>query len=147
MKVILLKGVPKVGKPGEVVTVSDGYAANALFPHKLAVPATEKNIQSLQQKKDAELHTKALQHELLEKAIMNLPESTLTITVKANDKGHLFSKIDEAVIVQALAEHRVSIAPKNIILQAAIKAVGTYTIVVQEGSYKKEVTIAIVAEK
>lgn len=146
MKVILLKGVPKVGKPGEVVTVSDGYAANALFPHKLAIPATEKNLQSLKNKKDAELHAKALQHELLEKAIMNLPNEVLTITVKANDKGHLFSKIDESDIVAALLTHRVSIAPKNIILPSPIKALGLYTILIQEGSYKKEITLNIVAQ-
>lgn len=145
MKVILLKGVPKVGKPGEIVEVSDGYAANALFPHKLAIPATDKNREILQKKKDAVSATKAYQHELLEKAIASLPDEVLTITVRANEKGHLFSKITEDDIVKSLLEHRVSIAPKNIILQGLIKEVGVHTITIQEGEYKKTIKLSIVA--
>lgn len=145
MKVILLKGVPKVGKPGEIVDVSDGYAANALFPHKLAIPATDKNREALQKKKNAEITTKAYHHELLEKAIASLPDEVLTLSVRANEKGHLFSKITEDDIVKALLAHRVSIAPKNIILGGIIKEVGVHTIVIQEGTYKKEIRLAIVA--
>ena len=47
MKVILIEDVKALGKKGEIVNVSDGYARNKLFPGKLAVDASSKNINDL----------------------------------------------------------------------------------------------------
>lgn len=47
MKVILLEDVKSLGKKGEIVTVSDGYARNAILPKKLGVEATTKNLNDL----------------------------------------------------------------------------------------------------
>ena len=47
MKVILLEDVKALGKKGEIVNVSDGYARNAIFPKKLGVEATPKNLNDL----------------------------------------------------------------------------------------------------
>ena len=44
MKVILLQDVKALGKKGDVVNVSDGYARNAIFPKKLGLEATPKNL-------------------------------------------------------------------------------------------------------
>ena len=54
MKVLLLADVKNVGKKDDVVNVSDGYARNMLFPKKLAVQATPKNIKDIEQKKKSE---------------------------------------------------------------------------------------------
>ncbi|MBP6857688.1 MAG: 50S ribosomal protein L9 [Candidatus Pacebacteria bacterium] len=146
MKVILTKSVPKVGKKGDIVSVSDGYAANALFPNKLAIPATVKNLESLNRKNKSEADSKALQHELLEKAINTLPDTTLEIKAKANEQGHLFSKIDETNIVESLLEHRISISTKNIILESPIKNIGTYEVLIKEGEYQKSISISVIKE-
>ena len=55
MQVILLEDVKSLGKKGEVVKVSDGYAKNMLIPKKLGVEATQKNLNELknQQKRDS----------------------------------------------------------------------------------------------
>ncbi len=147
MKVILLKSVQKVGKLGDVVDVSDGYAANALFPRKLAILATQKNLENLKRKQDSAIATKALQHELLEKAILSLPSETLTISARANEKGNLFSKIDAEDIVLALSKHRVVISAKNVVLHQQIKELGTYTVTLSEGAFNKDITVAIVLQK
>ena len=47
MKVILLQDVKALGKKGEIVNVSDGYARNAILPKKLGVEATTKNLNDL----------------------------------------------------------------------------------------------------
>lgn len=52
MKVILLEDVKSVGKRGAIVTVSEGYAKNFLFPKKLAMEATKSNINDLELKKN-----------------------------------------------------------------------------------------------
>ena len=54
MKVILLEDVKSLGKKGEIVNASDGYARNLLLPRKLAVPATEGNLKDLEAKKRGE---------------------------------------------------------------------------------------------
>ena len=54
MRVLLLKEVKGLGKPGEIKEVAGGYATNYLFPNKLAEPATEGSVKVAQQVKDAE---------------------------------------------------------------------------------------------
>ncbi len=146
MKVILLQQIPKVGKKGEVVEVSDGFAANALFPAKKAIAATAKNLDALNRKNASVEDKKALEHGLLEAAIKGLPNMTLTIPMKANDKGHLFSKVDAGAIVDALAKHRISISPKNVVLKESIKLLGVYDVTIVEGSYKGTISVGVVKE-
>jgi large subunit ribosomal protein L9 len=143
MKVILLKSVPKVGKAGDVVEVSDGYAANALFPNKSAIAATAKNLEVLNRKKRSNEELKAFQHGLLEQAIAAIPNTSIEIKVRANEKGHLFSKVDEQAIVEALLKHRISISSKNIILASPIKELGTYKVGVREGDYSAEIDVVV----
>ena len=54
MKVILLQDVKGHGKKGDVVNASDGYARNYLFPRKLAIEATDKNLRELRSRQAAE---------------------------------------------------------------------------------------------
>ena len=89
MKVILLEDVKALGKKGEIVNVSDGYARNAIFPKKLGVEATPKNLNDLklqnqhadkvaQEQYEAAL---ALAEELKDKKKMQLPEPIRTFGV------------------------------------------------------------------
>ena len=54
MKVILLEDVKSLGKKGDIVNASDGYARNMLLPRKLAIPATDGNMKDLEAKKRQE---------------------------------------------------------------------------------------------
>ena len=51
MKIILTEDVKKLGKKGDVVEVSDGYARNYVIPKKLGVEANNKNMNDLKLKK------------------------------------------------------------------------------------------------
>ncbi len=143
MKVILIQNINKVGKKDEIVEVAGGYADNVLFPSKKAIPATAKNIEALNRKISSTKARKDLEHGLLESAIKSLPEETLSISVKANEKGHLFSSIGEDEIVDALSKKRINLSAKNIILTKPIKETGEYKIQIVEGAYKKEITLSI----
>lgn len=146
VKVILTKQVPKVGKSGEVVDVSDGYATNLLFPKKLAILATAKNLDLLKRKVQSDHDLKALQHGLLENAISVLPNMTLEIKAKANEKGHLFSKISSTDIVEALLQHRISISKDNVVLKDSIKNLGNYDVLIKEGEYQVKIVVSIIKD-
>jgi large subunit ribosomal protein L9 len=144
MKVILLKTVPKVGKTNDIVEVSEGYARNALFAKKLAVPATPQAIAEVQRKAQNKIAEKQVQNDLLERAIESLEGRTLVYKARANEKGSLFSKVTELDISKVLLDqHRISIDPKLMSLDAHIKQAGDYKVVVKDGEYKSEFTVSV----
>ncbi|HTH92993.1 MAG TPA: 50S ribosomal protein L9 [Candidatus Paceibacterota bacterium] len=145
MKVILLKSVPKVGKKDDIVTVADGYGQNVLLPKRMAVVATEQAVAALKRTQQNNVTKKEIQHSLLDKAIDEVINKTLTYKVKTNEKGSLFSKIDERDISKALFDqHRVDIDPKLLTIEGgAIKEIGSYTVTVKEGSYTNSFTLEV----
>lgn len=147
MKVILTKSVPKLGKANDVIDVPDGYAANALFPKRLAVPATPAALATLAQKQKNAITAKQIQHDLLDRAVQSLEGQTLVYATKANDKGSLFSKVDEVDVARELMEkHRISIDSKCItIREGVIKHTGTYSVDITDGSFKSAITLRVVA--
>ncbi len=72
MKVILLKDVKSLGKKGDLVNASDGYARNYLIPKKLAEQATENNLHILNNKKEAERRQKLKELEEAQKLAKSL---------------------------------------------------------------------------
>jgi large subunit ribosomal protein L9 len=149
MKVILLKGVPKLGKPEDVIEVNEGYARNALFPQKLAVPATPGALAILKQKQEGRAAQKAEQRGLLDAAIKSLQGSALVYSIPANEQGNLFSKLDAKDISKFLFDqHRVSIDAKCISIPGGfIKKTGEYEITIEDGSYRSTVSVTVSAAK
>jgi large subunit ribosomal protein L9 len=99
MKVILLSDVKKVGKKGQVLEVSDGYASNYLIPNKLAVKATKTSI-NIKQKQDDDYALK--QEELKQEAIIlkdKLEGLTLEMKAKTGKDGKMFGAISTKQIV------------------------------------------------
>lgn len=145
MKVILLKSVPKIGKKDDIVDVSDGFAANALFPKGLATPATTASIAKRDRAIQNTAATQDIRQNLLARSIEELKEKTVTMPAKANEQGKLFSKIDAKAIADfLLKEHRVSIDPKSIEIPGEhIKQTGSETITISEGTYSATLTITI----
>ncbi len=145
MKVILLKSVPKVGKTNDIVEVSEGYARNALFAKKLAIPATAQAIAEVQRKAQNKIAEKNVQHDLLERAIESLDGRTLVYKVKANEKGSLFSKVTETDISKALLElQRISIDPSLLkIATGQIKQIGEYEVLITDEGYTSSFIVSV----
>jgi large subunit ribosomal protein L9 len=145
MKVILLKSVPKLGKKDDVITVPDGYAHNALFPKKVAVPATDQAVAALHRTQKNKIAEKEIQHSLLDKAIESLAGKTLSYKAKASEKGSLFSKLDEADVSTILFDQEhVAIDSKYMKIEnGPIKHTGIYTVAVQEGKYANSFLIEV----
>ena len=147
MKVILLQNVPKVGKKYEVKDVAGGYASNYLIPNKLAEIATKSKVNSLEVLKKRHEQEQTVQAELLEKNFSNLEKAKVTMSVKANDQGHLFQGIHEDEIVAALKEQaHIDIDSNMVQLEKAIKEVGEIDIPVTVGEKSGTFTLTVEAE-
>ncbi len=148
MEVILLKSVAKVGRKDEIVSVADGYAQHALFPKKLAIPATAQAIATLKKRLSGIVAERDMQHALLDKAIAAIDAHALVYNTKATAQGGLFSKIDTKDIAEFIMKtHRISLDPKQMrIVEGMIKHVGVYTIEVTDGEYKARFSLTVQAE-
>ncbi|MGL5616350.1 MAG: 50S ribosomal protein L9 [Sarcina sp.] len=148
MKVILLKDVKGLGKTGEVVNASDGYARNFLFPKKLADVATENNLHILNVKKENERRQKLAEIEAAQKLAAELKDKVVKVEGKAGDNGKLFGAITSKDVAELInKQFNVKIDKKKITMDT-IKVAGTYIIDVKlypEVSTKMKVMVVPVA--
>ena len=124
MEVILLADVKKLGKKGETIVVSDGYATNYLIPKNLAVRKTAGSIKVLNdQKENAAKH-----EEELKKAALATKEKldafTLEFKVKAQKNGTMSKTISPKEIENSLKEHGIIIDKRKIIDKYPVNAFG-----------------------
>ena len=132
MKVILLQDVKALGKKGDIVNVSDGYARNAILPKKLGVEATSKNLNDLKLQNQ---HADKVAQENYENALAlakTIEEQKVVVKMKTGEGGRSFGSISSKEISQAASEQLgLDIDKKKMQLQESIKALGTYEIPVK----------------
>ncbi len=128
MEIILLQEVDKLGSPGQVVRVADGYGRNYLLPKKLAVPATSGNLKMLEQKRAKLLRLDAKNKGDAEKLAAMLGELTAVIKRKAGEKETLFGSVTSLDLVDWLTSQNFEIDRKRIDLREPIKALGEHSV-------------------
>lgn len=132
MKVILLEDVKALGKKGDIVNVSDGYARNAILPKKLGVEATSKNLNDLKLQNQ---HADKVAAENLEHAkelAEVVAEKKVVVKIKAGEGGKIFGSVSTKEIAQAAKEQTgLELDKKKMVLSDPIKALGTYEIPVK----------------
>ncbi len=128
MKVILLQDVKKLGKKGDVVDISDGYARNFLFPRKLAEEANNNNIHILNTKKENERKKKLAEIEAAQKLASELKGKEIKIEAKSGDSGRLFGAITSKDVAELInKKFNLSIDKKKIVMDT-IKVAGVYDV-------------------
>ncbi|WP_346896656.1 50S ribosomal protein L9 [Clostridium sp. UBA7503] len=131
MKVILLQDVKSVGKKGEVVNASDGYARNFLFPKKLAQEANDVNMHVLNKKNEADRKKKLAEIEEAQKVANELKDKEVIIYAKSGDNGRLFGAITTKDISQEMEKQlNITIDKKKIVVNT-IKTMGLYDVEVK----------------
>ncbi len=132
MEIILTQDVKALGKKGEIVKVSDGYARNFILPKKLGLEATKQNLYDLKLQKDAE---EKKQKELLAEAqafAKRLEEVAIKVNIKAGEGGKTFGSISTKEIAAALKEQfGLDLDKKKLQLSDPIKNAGIYTVPVK----------------
>lgn len=126
MKVILLEDVKSLGKKGQVVNVSDGYARNMLLPKKLGLEATTKNMNDLKLQK---AHEEKVAQENLDAARAfadELKGKEVTVTIKVGEGGRTFGSISTKEISDAVKKQLgYDIDKKKMQLPTPVKELGT----------------------
>jgi large subunit ribosomal protein L9 len=131
MKVILQKTVERLGDPGDVADVADGYARNFLIPRGLAVRAEKGNVRHAESLTRAhEARTKARRGEF-ETVAARIIQTPVVVTARAGDEGRLFGSVTAADIAEALSEQvGVSVDRRDVHLDDPIRSVGTHEVTV-----------------
>ncbi len=93
MKVILLQDVKSLGKKGELVSVSDGYARNFLFPRNLAKEANAQAMNEFRNAEQSKQYKIDTARAAAQKAKEELEGSKFVMKAKAGDSGKLFGSI------------------------------------------------------
>lgn len=127
MKVILKQDVKGQGKKGELVTVSDGYARNFLFPRGLAVEADSQAMNELRNREESAAYHKKVEKDAALAAAATLKDKALTIHAKAGNGGRLFGSVTTKEVADALEKQVGVKVDKRKITMDDIKAFGTYT--------------------
>ncbi|MCI9354744.1 MAG: 50S ribosomal protein L9 [Firmicutes bacterium] len=146
MKVILLEDVKSVGKKGELVNASDGYAKNFLFPKKLAVEATKSNLNDFELKQKAEAKRKKEELEQAQNMAKELENKTVTVKVKTGENGKLFGSVTNKEVAEEIVKQTgMQIDKKKVSIGDPIKMVGERTAVIKlHPKVSAEITIKIV---
>lgn len=131
MEVILRQDVEHLGKQGDVVRVSDGYARNYLLPQRLAYRFTEGVRRQVETEARA-MAARAVREEEQATAFADRLRDLQVIRFKrrAGETGTLYGSVTNIDVAAALAEHDIEIDRRNIRLEDAIKTVGTHRVTV-----------------
>ena len=126
MKVILLQDVKALGKKGEIVNVSDGYARNFLFPRGLAAEADAQAMNELKNKEEAARFHEEQEKKAAKETAQAVDGKVLKLTAKAGQGGRLFGSVTAKEVAEELAAQFGVKLDKRKIQMADIKAFGTY---------------------
>ena len=132
MEVVLLEDVKALGKKGEIVKVSDGYARNFILPKKLGVEATAKNLNDRKLQEANERKIAAEQLQAAKDLAAQLADQTVSLSIKAGEGGKAFGSVSSKEIAAAVKEQMgLDVDKKKIQLKEAIKSLGTHIVAVK----------------
>ena len=128
MKVILTTNVKKLGKVGELVNVKDGYARNFLFPKKMALRESKKNLEYYENIKEEIKINENKKFEHAKKTIENIKKLTIQFSKEADEKGQLYGAISKKEIIDFLKDNEIKIHSDDIIISEQIRSIGDHEI-------------------
>lgn len=132
MKVILNQDVKSLGKKGDIVEVSDGYARNFILAKKLGVEANSSNLNDLKLKKANNEKIAQQQLEDAKEFAKVIESKKVVLKIKQGEGGKTFGSVSSKEIAAAAKEqHDLEIDKKKIVLKDPIKSVGVFQVPVK----------------
>ncbi|MCM2324164.1 MAG: 50S ribosomal protein L9 [Oligoflexia bacterium] len=147
MLVILRENVEHLGRIGDLVNVTDGYARNFLLPRKLVVAAKEGNVKMIENQKKALEKKRAAQRATSQELANKIGEFAPTISRKVGEHDKLFGSVSTADIAEFMQKAGFKVRKSMIHLEHAIKALGVHTVTVKlEPEIEATVKVTVVKE-
>ena len=148
MQVILTTDVDRLGREGEVVDVSAGYARNFLFRRRLAVAATQGALRDLELRRSGIQRRQAKQADDARAAGERLKELTVRITRKAGADGRLHGSVTNQDIAEAILEQAgMEVERHQVELPEPLRRVGAHLVTVRLApEARTEVAVDVVPE-
>ncbi len=129
MKIILLQDEKKLGKKGDVIEASDGFARNYILPKKIGIEATAKNMNDLKlQKANEDKHAKE-QLDAAKALAAQLEGKQIIVSIKGGEGGRTFGSVSSKEIAVACQEqHGIEVDKKKIQMTESLKNFGSYEV-------------------
>jgi len=132
MKIILLQDEKKLGKKGDIIEASEGYARNYILPKKIGVEATPKNMNDLKLHKANDAKIAQEQLDAAKALAQELSTKQVIVKIKAGEGGKTFGSVSTKEIAAAVKEQfNLEIDKKKIVLPEALKNFGSYEVSVK----------------
>lgn len=131
MKVVLTQDVKGLGKKGELVSTSDGYARNFLFPRKLAVEANSQALSELKNREASEKHRIDTEIAAAKANAEKLQGKTVKLSAKAGANGKLFGSVTAKDVATVISKEIGVLLDKRKVVVEDIKTFGTYPVEVK----------------
>jgi len=145
MKVILLTDIPKVGNKYEVKDFKEGYAQNVLLSKGLAIMATKAELAKLEDRKKVMQKKKDEEQKLFLELISTVNGKVITVSAKANDKGHLFKAVGPRDVAEAIKKISGIDVEESALTMDHIKTLGSHKVLIKRGDKRGECSIEVVA--
>ena len=128
MEVILKKSVERLGVPGDVLEVADGYARNYLLPMQLAVHATERNRRHLEHNKRVINHQESKDREQAREIAAQVAGVTCTLSRRAGENDRLFGSVTSMDVAEALRAEGCDLERRFFELAEPIRELGVFMV-------------------
>tara|TARA_Y100000741_G_scaffold3624_1_gene3044 strand:+ start:126 stop:578 length:453 start_codon:yes stop_codon:yes gene_type:complete len=129
MKLILNSDIKSLGRKGDVVDVAKGYARNYLLPKKLAIVASENNLEFAQKLQEKRQQQAQVNIELAESIITSLADAHIVISQTTTDEGTLYAAISNLQIVEAVETFSgFKLEEEQISIENQVKEIGLHTV-------------------
>jgi len=128
MKVILTSNIKKLGKIGDLVSVTDGYARNCLLPQKKALRENKKNLEYYEKIKEEIKIKEKVKKDEAENLLLKLKEISIIFSKEADEKNQLYGSISKKEIQNFLVEKEIKFNSDDIEILDPIKSVGEHFI-------------------
>jgi large subunit ribosomal protein L9 len=147
MEVILRNAVEKLGQPGDIVTVTNGFARNFLLPRGMAYEATPGNKKRMEQERQRLDAAESTRRSGAQELANKLEEVSLTFSARVGEEGKLFGSVTSADIHQQLEAQGIHIERRMIDLHEPIKALGVYRVPVRlHADVKPEIKVWVIKQ-